>query len=211
MFLPSLVVLLPALAEAALLPVRQPVLPFGKRQFPFSNETTIITSDVVSTDSSTSTPGISTPGISTTDVSSEVSTTGASASDISTSGVSTSGTSTSEVSSSDVSSSESSTGVTSTGVVSTTTGTEPSTTALAVITPDPATVSAEIVETIEGVTENTLYTTTDDDGSTTVVPVLFGAPCLIFCNDIGPDNGPGGILLFGIGEHMETQIISCSR
>ncbi|KAJ3534884.1 hypothetical protein NM208_g7365 [Fusarium decemcellulare] len=60
------------------------------------------------------------------------------------------------------------------------------------ITPDPSSITAEPKETIEGVTDNTLHTT-EKDGHETVVPVLFGPSCLMFCDHAGDDGGPGGI------------------
>lgn len=72
------------------------------------------------------------------------------------------------------------------------------------ITPDPATVTAKPEETISGVTDNTLHTTTDDDGHETVVPVLFGASCMMFCEHIGSNNGPGGIVLWGVGKYRSN-------
>jgi hypothetical protein len=67
------------------------------------------------------------------------------------------------------------------------------------VTIPPAAVTAKPQETIEGVTDNTLHTTTDSDGNNIVVPVLFGPSCLIFCEHVN-NNGPGGIVLWGIGE-----------
>ncbi|KAF5982770.1 hypothetical protein FBULB1_4090 [Fusarium bulbicola] len=67
------------------------------------------------------------------------------------------------------------------------------------ITVPPAAVTAEPQETISGVSDNTLHSTKDSDGNDVVVPVLFGPSCLIFCEHAGKDNGPGGIVLWGIG------------
>ncbi|QGI69937.1 hypothetical protein CEK27_002266 [Fusarium fujikuroi] len=67
------------------------------------------------------------------------------------------------------------------------------------VTVPPAAVTAEPQETISGVTDNTLHSTKDSDGNDVVVPVLFGPSCLIFCEHAGKDNGPGGIVLWGIG------------
>ncbi|KAF5586738.1 uncharacterized protein FSUBG_12029 [Fusarium subglutinans] len=67
------------------------------------------------------------------------------------------------------------------------------------ITVPPAAVTAEPQETISGVSDNTLHSTKDSDDNDVVVPVLFGPSCLIFCEHAGKDNGPGGIVLWGIG------------
>ncbi|KAF5550911.1 hypothetical protein FNAPI_7585 [Fusarium napiforme] len=67
------------------------------------------------------------------------------------------------------------------------------------VTVPPAAVTAEPQETISGVSDNTLHSTKDSDGNDVVVPVLFGPSCLIFCEHAGKDNGPGGIVLWGIG------------
>lgn len=73
---------------------------------------------------------------------------------------------------------------------------------LPTITPDPSSVTLATTETVEGVTENTLLTTTDDEGHQTVVPVLFGDSCLIFCEDIGPSGSDGAIILWGVGTSL---------
>ncbi|KAF4500751.1 hypothetical protein FAGAP_3033 [Fusarium agapanthi] len=67
------------------------------------------------------------------------------------------------------------------------------------ITVPPAAVTAEPQETISGVSDNTLHSTKNSHGNDVVVPVLFGPSCLIFCEHAGKDNGPGGIVLWGIG------------
>ncbi|KAF4469512.1 hypothetical protein FALBO_3603 [Fusarium albosuccineum] len=74
------------------------------------------------------------------------------------------------------------------------------------ITPDPSSVTAEPKETIEGVTDNALHTTEKDDHET-VVPVLFGPSCLMFCDHAGDDGGPGGIVLWRIGPGPGSYIL----
>ncbi|EWG49271.1 hypothetical protein FVEG_16455 [Fusarium verticillioides 7600] len=75
------------------------------------------------------------------------------------------------------------------------------------ITVPPAAVTAEPQETISGVSDNTLHSTKDSDGNDVVVPVLFGPSCLIFCEHAGKDNGPGGIVLWGIGPAPGSYIL----
>ncbi|KAF5986643.1 hypothetical protein FCOIX_1457 [Fusarium coicis] len=75
------------------------------------------------------------------------------------------------------------------------------------ITVPPAAVTAETQETISGVSDNTLHSTKDSDGNDVVVPVLFGPSCLIFCEHAGKDNGPGGIVLWGIGPAPGSYIL----
>ncbi|KAF4436685.1 hypothetical protein FACUT_6280 [Fusarium acutatum] len=75
------------------------------------------------------------------------------------------------------------------------------------VTVPPAAVTAEPQETISGVTDNTLHSTRDSDGNDVVVPVLFGPSCLIFCEHAGKDNGPGGIVLWGIGPAPGSYIL----
>ncbi|KAF9770142.1 hypothetical protein IL306_012342 [Fusarium sp. DS 682] len=75
------------------------------------------------------------------------------------------------------------------------------------VTVPPAVVTAEPQETISGVTDNTLHSTKDSDGNDVVVPVLFGPSCLIFCEHAGKDNGPGGIVLWGIGPAPGSYIL----
>ncbi|KAG4293091.1 hypothetical protein FPRO06_12579 [Fusarium proliferatum] len=78
------------------------------------------------------------------------------------------------------------------------------------VTVPPAAITAEPQETISGVTDNTLHSTKDSNGNDVVVPVLFGPSCLIFCEHAGKDNGPGGIVLWGIVESSAASTTEAS-
>jgi hypothetical protein len=76
--------------------------------------------------------------------------------------------------------------------------------ALALITPNPATVTVNTIASIPGVTKNTLFTTKDSHGHRVVIPVLCGPSCLLFCHHAGPGGKPGAIALWGVGENSST-------
>ena len=82
-----------------------------------------------------------------------------------------------------------------------------STSELPLVTLDGDELRVEVTETVDGVTDNTLHTMTGDDGGATVVPILFGAACLIFCSNVAPGGGPGAIILGGVPPIPGTYVL----